>query len=102
MLLYSLKINNAAIQDIEEARFWYNLQQNNLGDKFKNQVVQQIEILKQRPKSFSYRYKNVRCFKVVKFPFLIHFCVDDKLKLVKVFGVLHTSRNPKIALQRTR
>lgn len=99
MQSYSLKINNIAIQDIEEASFWYNLQRYGLGDKFKNQVIEQIEILKQNPQSFSYRYKNVRCFKIVKFPFLIHFTVENKKKLVSVFGVLHTSRNPKIAIK---
>lgn len=102
MASYSIKINIEALQDIEDACFWYNLQQNNLGNKFKNQVINQIEILKQRPKSFTYRYKNVRCCKIVKFPFLIHFTVNDKLKIVEVFGILHTSRNPKIWLQRNK
>jgi hypothetical protein len=33
---------------------------------------------------------------ISKFPFMVHFVVDEREELVEVFAVYHTSRSPKI------
>lgn len=38
MKTYNLLINPFAELELEEAKDWYNLQQNNLGDKFINEI----------------------------------------------------------------
>lgn len=67
-----------------------------LGSRFQKQAKAQINSLKKNPLGSAIRYANVRCLLIKKFPFMIHFTIDDKQKLVEVFAVYHTSRNPKI------
>ena len=37
---------------------------------------------------------------IEKFPFLVHFVLHKEKKIVDVFAVLHTTRNPKIWIER--
>jgi len=38
---------------------------------------------------------------VKKFPFLIHYIIDEANETVEVFAIIHTSRSPKIWEQRS-
>ncbi|WP_310558233.1 type II toxin-antitoxin system RelE/ParE family toxin [Flavobacterium sp.] len=42
------------------------------------------------------KYNEIRCRKIEKFPFLIHYQINENLNIVTVFAVFHTSRNPEI------
>ena len=96
MKSYKLIIDTEALQDIQEATNWYNEQSSGLGTRFQKQTKSQINKLKSTPNNYSVRYANVRCMLIKKFPFLVHFTVDDTLLLVEIFAVIHTSRNPKM------
>jgi hypothetical protein len=98
MKVYTVFIDEAAIEDIKNASRWYETKQKGLGLRFKKQVSLQITSLSKAPNSFSIRYKKVRCMLVKKFPFLVHFTVDDKKEVVTIFAVYHTSSNPEIWL----
>ena len=93
---FTIKIDEEAIVDIQKSTEWHGIQSNILGDRFKNQVKKQINSLKNNSLLFTIKYKNVRCRKIEKFPFLIHYTVDEDALIINVFAVLHTSRNPKI------
>lgn len=95
-MLYKLTIDVDALNDIQEAVAWYELQLKGLGIRYKNQVKKQINSLKKNPHSFALKYNTIRCRKIEKFPFLIHYKIDEELKMVIVFAVFHTSRNPEI------
>jgi mRNA-degrading endonuclease RelE of RelBE toxin-antitoxin system len=99
---YKIKIDPEAIEDIQLATDWYNNQIPGLGNRFQEQVKTQVNYLKSNPLGYAIRYKNVRCALVRKFPFLIHFEVDDKAKIVSIYALFHTSRNPKIWIKRKR
>ncbi|WP_269233815.1 type II toxin-antitoxin system RelE/ParE family toxin [Flavobacterium flavigenum] len=93
---YFLKIDNDAFNDILNTSEWYEAQLKGLGLRYKNQVKKQINSLKKNPHLFSIKYDEIRCRKIEKFPFLIHYKIDENLKLISVFAVFHTSRNPEI------
>ncbi|MDR6968954.1 plasmid stabilization system protein ParE [Flavobacterium arsenatis] len=93
---FKLKIDIDAFQDIEEAAEWYELQSKGLGLRYKSQVKKQINSLKKNPYLFSIKYNNIRCRRIDKFPFLIHYLIDEEFQLINVFAVFHTSRNPEI------
>lgn len=93
---FSIKIDIEAIEDIQNTSDWYELQSRGVGLRYKNQVKRQINSLKKNPYLFSIKYKEVRCRKIEKFPFLIHYTIEDELKTITVFAVFHTSRNPEI------
>jgi hypothetical protein len=93
---YKVKIDTDAITDIQEATYWYNGQAKGLGTRFQKQVKLQINSLSINPNIYRIRYSEVRCMLIRKFPFLVHFTVDDATGIVEVLAVLHTSRNPEI------
>lgn len=93
---FQLKIDTDALHDIQETFEWYELQLKGLGLRYKTQVKKQINSLKKDPYLFSIKYNEIRCKKIEKFPFLIHYQINDNVNFVTVFAVFHTSRNPEI------
>lgn len=62
---------NRAINDFEKAKFWYEEQQNGLGNKFADFVFKCVQDINEHP--LSYPNKYVRDMYIKKFPYLIIF-----------------------------
>jgi mRNA-degrading endonuclease RelE of RelBE toxin-antitoxin system len=99
---YTLKIDIDAFKDIQETVEWYELQLKGLGLRYKNQTKNQINSLKKNPYLFSIKYNEIRCRKIDKFPFLIHYNIDDTLNIITIFAIFHTSRSPEIWKRRQK
>lgn len=99
---YSLKIDIDAFNDIQNTSEWYEMQSKGLGLRYKNQTKKQINSLQKDPHIFSIKYNEIRCRKIEKFPFLIHYTINEELKIITVFAVFHTSRNPEIWKKRNK
>ena len=93
---FQLKIDTDALNDIQETFELYETQLKGLGLRYKTQAKKQINSLKKDPYLFSIKYNEIRCRKIEKFPFLIHYLINENTKTVTVFAVFHTSRNPEI------
>jgi mRNA-degrading endonuclease RelE of RelBE toxin-antitoxin system len=102
MNTFKLQIDEEALQDIQDATDWYNEQLEGLGTRFQKQVKTQINSLEKNAAFHAVRYKKVRCMLIKKFPFMVHYSLDETLSLVEVFAVIHTRRNPKIWEERSR
>lgn len=96
MISYEIEIKNEALDDLNNAVEWYNKQHNGLGVKFSNQIIAQINSLEFSPYNNSIRFLNVRYLLIKKFPFVIHYSVDEIEHIVRIYSIFHTSRNPKI------
>ncbi len=94
MMKYKVQIDEEALTDIQEVTDWYNEQLQGLGSRFLKQTKLQINSLKMDAEIYTNRYADVRCMLIKKFPFMVHYTIDNLT--VKIFAVLHTSRNPKI------
>ena len=92
-MAFKVKIEPDARLDIQEAITWYNKQQKALGKKFHSNVLTHIDSLAKNP-HFEIRYDTVHCLPLKKFPFMIHFTINETQKLVTVRAVFHTSLNP--------
>jgi hypothetical protein len=92
---FKVKINARAFLDIEEITNWYNEQIPNLGVRFQKNLRLQINTLRYNSYSYSVRYDDIRCMLVKKFPFLIHYSIDEANQIVNVYSIIHTSRSPK-------
>jgi hypothetical protein len=92
-MAFELKIEPEVFLDIQEGIDWYNNQQRGLGHDFYSEVIACFKKLQQHP-FFQIRYDNVRCLPMEKYPYMIHFTVDEKDKRVIVRAVLNTSRDP--------
>jgi plasmid stabilization system protein ParE len=100
MKSYKVKISDDALLDIQEAASWYEERLPGLGERFKKAAKLQIKSLKSNAHGYSIRYSEVHCVVIKKFPFLIHFIIDEKDQIIEIFAIFHTSRNPKIWNQR--
>jgi plasmid stabilization system protein ParE len=93
-MAFKIKIEPEARLDIQEAIFWYNKQQKGLGKKFHKAVLTHFDSLTKNP-HFEIRYDNVLCLPLKKFPYMVHFTVDEVQQIVTVRAVFHTALNPK-------
>ena len=97
---FRVKIEPEALADIRDIVHWYNLAQKGLGERFRKTVIGQINSLGKNPKIYAVRYRQIRCAIVKKFPYMVHFFVNEDNKTVEVMAVFSTSRNPKIWTER--
>jgi toxin ParE1/3/4 len=97
---YKIQIEPEAQQDIQDAVRWYNSQQKGLGRRFYDELKEFIAALKHNP-LYQIRYDNVRCLPIKKFPYTLHFTINETEKLVVIRAVFHTSRHPNIPKKRT-
>lgn len=90
---FKVKINAAAKIDIQDGIKWYNSKLQGLGVSFHQEVKKTIEAIRSI-KSFQVRYGEVRCLPVRRFPFMIHYTVDEAKKRIVVRAVFHTGMDP--------
>ncbi|HZY36040.1 MAG TPA: type II toxin-antitoxin system RelE/ParE family toxin [Mucilaginibacter sp.] len=95
-------IDEDALMDLQEATDWYNGRAENLGSRFKKQVKRQIAGLKKNAIGFNIRYAKIHCLPVKKFPYIIHYSVDEAKSVVKILAIIHTSRDPDIWEKKTK
>ncbi len=99
--MYKLAIDPLAKIDIEDSIRWYNRASQGLGNQFYKKVKSTFFLIQNKPLHFPIRYKTTRTALVEKFPFLIHYNIDESNETIAVLGVLHTSRNSEIWEERT-
>jgi uncharacterized glyoxalase superfamily protein PhnB len=93
---FTVEYNPDFFNDFAQAVDWYNEKQSGLGDRLLNNVRKQTEKLSTSALHFAVKYDDVRCMYIEKFPYLVHYRVNELTQTVKVEALFHTSRNPKI------
>lgn len=93
MRAFKSVLDPRAIRDIQEAIDYYDEQEIGLGEIFEETVHQHIIKLEQIP-FFQERYDSVRCLPISKFPYMLHYTVDEESKLITVYGVINTYLHP--------
>lgn len=92
---YKVVIQPEVFDDIQEGIDWYNSRQNGLGKRFFSAVQQEFKTLRINP-GFQVRYDEVKCLPVKKFPYMVHYYVNEQSKIVVIMGVINTNLNPSI------
>ena len=90
MKVYSIVIEPVALQDIQQGIDYYDAQHIGLGEKFEAAVNKHLISIEKNP-FFQVRYDNVHCMPVKKYPYMIHFTINEADKVVTVRAVFHTS-----------
>jgi mRNA-degrading endonuclease RelE of RelBE toxin-antitoxin system len=101
MKKYKVKIDPEALADIQEITYWYNEVQAGLGKRFQKAAIKQINSLNKDPQVCAIRYKELRCILVKKFPYMVHFYINNENNTVEILAVISTDRNPKIWQEKT-
>ena len=91
---FSLIINPFAEEDLKNAKKWYDLQLESLGDDFLQEIRKTIFLIQKNPSQFQKVRKQIRRAVVKQFPYSIYFIVNNQV--INVFAVFHSSRNPNI------
>jgi toxin ParE1/3/4 len=89
-MAFTLVIDPRAIQDVQKAIDYYEEQQAGLGKRFETTLNKHLLILEKNP-YFRIRYDQVRCIPMKKFPYMVHFTVDEKQAVVTIMAVFHTA-----------
>ena len=86
--------------DVEEAKIWYKAQKEGLEIEFAIAIEKAIERNLETPGAFAIRYKNVRIAHPKRFPYNIHFFIDQLKTTVTIIAIVHSKRDLKIAKKR--
>ncbi len=92
MTSYEIFLDNKARSDIQSAYDFYEEKQFGLGDQFLKRLNQAFQALELNP-FYQIRYDKVRCYPIQKFPYMLHYRLEESL--VVIYGVINTSMNPK-------
>ena len=93
--MYEIVILLRADLEVDEIADYYESLSNGLGTKFFNEYQDYVETLKTFP-FFEEKYNIVRILPLKKFPYTIHFTVDEITKVVSIQAVTSNYQNPNI------
>lgn len=80
--------------DFQEAMDYYNEKSTLLGDRFYSVAMKQIQTLNNDALLYAVKYGEVRYTSVPKFPYLIHYKIDEAAHLIEILAVICMSKDP--------
>ncbi|MEM8528583.1 MAG: type II toxin-antitoxin system RelE/ParE family toxin [Bacteroidota bacterium] len=99
-MTYSIQLLPQARTDLQEIMAYYKERKKGLDARFFKHLVASIRLLHSNPLIFQVRYKRVRQAPIKKFPFWIHYLVDEQQQQVAIIAVLHSARDPRNWMER--
>jgi mRNA-degrading endonuclease RelE of RelBE toxin-antitoxin system len=87
-------------KDIKELNDFYNSRLKGLGKEFVNRLKLEFRTIQKNPLLFEIKYNNTRIAFIDRFPFGIHFEIQENTNYIVVKGVYHTARNSEIWYER--
>ncbi len=91
---YSLTVSLKAEKELLNSFDWYEAQQENLGNRFLLHVLEKLNKIAEDPLYYPIKHNFFRETRVVSFPFLIIFRVNEEKKAIRIVSVFHTAQNP--------
>ena len=93
-MVFKIVLTPSARIDIFDGIEWYDKQVEGLGKRFYQAIQKVYKTIRQNP-YFQIRYEDVRCLPLQKFPYMVHFVVEEENKRVVILGIICTHRDPK-------
>jgi hypothetical protein len=93
-MVFKLNTQIRAELEIMEAVYYYENIQNGLGKRFLLEYENQLHTLNNFP-FFEEKYNIVRKLPLKKFPYSIHFSIDEINKIVSILSVSCDYQNPE-------
>lgn len=90
---FKVTFSPESILDIREARSYYDEIQPGLGNRFSEELDKVLQSIKRNAQFATVRYADVRCARVRKFPFLVHYKIMDS-QWVRILAVYSTYKKP--------
>jgi plasmid stabilization system protein ParE len=92
---YRLIVQDTAKADVSEAMRYYNLKQSGLGKRFLADFRNKVKLVRSNPEAYAIRYKDIRMAMLKTFPYLIHFQLDKRDKVIAILAVFYGGEDPK-------
>lgn len=89
-MIYDLIFLKDSNHDFNDGIAYYEKISAELADKFHQELINKLEEIEQNPKHFQLRYRNIRIAHFDKFPFSIHFFIEEKR--IYILKILHQKR----------
>ncbi|MES2587798.1 MAG: type II toxin-antitoxin system RelE/ParE family toxin [Bacteroidota bacterium] len=90
---FKIELSDSFADDVKEAIQYYNEKQKDLGIRFYDNLKAKLKSLKKDAFLYQIKYDNFRCLKVAKFPYLIHYELNEKNNTVFVHAVICTYKD---------
>ncbi len=94
-MVYQAKLLPRTWIDLQEAKKWYEEKRLGLGEEFKEEIFSQIEFIREHPKLYPKKENQVRSSYLKRFPYGIHYLVEEELQRIIIIGVIRVGRSPK-------
>lgn len=88
-----IQFTKEALFDIEEIVLWYEEQREGLSYDFELCLEIGVNEIQRTPSAYQKRYKNVKICFINRFPYGIHYIVNEKT--ITIIAIFHSSRSPK-------
>ena len=99
-MTYTIEISEFAVQDIAEIIEWYRDQKEGLEYEFVSSLEITLGQVESNPLAFQLRIKQSRVALLQRFPYKVVFKIYGSI--IKIIGVIHHSRNPKLIRKRLK
>ena len=93
MKSFTIRVLSSAEADLDEAFEYYSDISPKLAERFIKLVNTALNDLKKNP-NYQIRYDNFRMKIVKKFPYVIHYILDENRQIVFVYGIRNSYQDP--------
>ena len=90
--------NELALNELNDAIAYYELQVKNLGGRFKNEIKNAIKRIIEYPKTWSIEKGDVRKYLLHKFPYKILYSIESDH--IYIIAIAHQHRKPSYWVER--
>lgn len=89
----SIEFSFSAQEELEAHVVYYEQLVAGLGNRFRKCIYSHLSTVQRIP-YMKVRYDEVRCVPILGFPYMLHYSVLAERNVIRVHGLIHTSRNP--------
>jgi len=93
MVKYKLVVTPKAIIEIQDAIDYYNSKKESLGRRFFDEMERQLNAISKNPQYRSIRYDSIRMARFNKFPYAIHYEIQQEKIIVNAVLCDYRNRN---------
>jgi toxin ParE1/3/4 len=83
-----------ALDDMEQSVDYYEERKTGLGKRFAAELQLTLNAIKSNPFFATVRYDDIRCARIKKFPYLVHYHIDENELLITITAVYSTHKEP--------
>lgn len=84
---YKIHLTDEAKLNIYNASEYYFIISSKLKDRFISNLIKTIDSIQENPLHYQIKYRNIRVSNLKKFPFGIHFIIENEL--ITIIKILH-------------